>query len=158
MLRFAIVLLALVVVACSAPAPRAPVDYTDEELMEVAQRMEDEVLSLYDAPPDVETIVDTLLESRAKVCQPDDGQLADIVYVAEGIAKGDAFVQRTERVGVERLPGRGDAFWSLYHFADYTADVRQALGPSRTLVVFEDGHWVSANCEAGRALYAGEGG
>ena len=128
---------------------RNPADYSDEELVQLAQGLIDEFYAAVQAEPEPD--LERAKATYSSHCQPDDDaafeeQIEGLLGLLEG---GDLSF---EVITVERL---SDESFLTFGFANVGGQIART---EPSLMIFEDGQWVDSDCPAGRLAAGYEGG
>ena len=126
---------------------RDPADYSDDELLVIAQALADEFFAAIQEEP--EPNLEQAKATYSSHCQPEDDEaFAAQIEGLLGLMEGGFSV---ELVAVER---ESDNAALTLSFATIGGSL---VRNEPSLMIFEDGRWVDNDCEAGRAAFYGTG-
>ena len=123
-------------------------NYTEAEIAEIAAALNREFLDAINSHPKPDLARAKATYSAA--CQPDDKEFAvQVDGLLDLFRTGELSV---DVVAATRLPGHDDAVIVL---AFPLLGGERTSGAARSLIVFENGHWLDSDCEEGRAMFLG---
>ena len=126
---------------------REPADYSDDELLEIAQSLADEFFAAIQEEP--EPNLERAKATYSSHCQPEDDEA--FAAQADGLLGLMESGFSVELVAVER---ESDNAALTLSFATIGGSL---VRNEPSLMIFEDGRWVDSDCEAGRAAFYGTG-